>query len=412
MEPARRADPTRRSASCPPVRAFDITQVLRYSSAEYEALEGLANVAGVVDRLLRVPIFYKVLLANSLIVVIGAAIGTYLTGERVRANPQESQASISALFVLGGLLVSVVVNFVVLRLALLPLKALTEAVEEVRRGNFLARARKVRIGDPQVDELTDTLNAMLDEVETYRKEVRKLSSQAISAQEEERKRIARELHDETAQALTSLLVRLRIAERASTLEEIKAGIGAVRDLATRTLDEVRKMAVELRPSALDDLGLVPALQWYTKQYAEDHRVELEFHTEGFDQRLPADVELVLYRVIQEALTNVAKHSRARRVKVLVSREGDVAKATIQDDGRGFDVSDTLQSRERGLGLFGMQERLALVGGNLKIDSVVGIGTRVEAAVPPRQPAPDAPARQLSSATDEAEVVAGGSGAGG
>ena len=369
--------------------------------------EGEKPVAGLLDRLLRMPIFYKVLLANSLIVVTGATIGTYLTTEHVRAYPNQSHEDMIALFVLVGLAVSLVVNFVVLQAALLPLKVLARTVEEVRQGNFRARARKVRVNDPQVDQLTDTLNGMLDEVEAYREEVQKLSSQAISAQEEERKRVARELHDETAQSLTSLLVRLRIAEKAGSVEEIRAAIAEVRELTARTLEEVRKLALELRPSALDDLGLVPALQWYTKQYAERHGVVVDFRSVGLDERLPAEMELVLYRVIQEALTNVAKHAQAQRVEVMLQRQGGVIRASVQDDGRGFDAAAMLQSRERGLGLFGMQERLALVGGHFHVESAIRQGTRIDAEVPLDKVWLNGRAGAQDAAVAEAAGAAGG-----
>lgn len=333
------------------------------------------------DRFLSIPIFHKVLLANSLIVLVGAFVGTDLTVRWVQQNPGGSSVDIVVPFILGGLAFSVIVNFVVLKLALSPLDTLAETVEGVRQGDFHARARVIRVRDPQTDELRETLNAMLDAVESYRDEVQQLSQAAISAQEEERKRVARELHDETAQSLTSLLVRLRIAERASSVEEMRAAIAEVRELAGRTLDEVRNLAVELRPSALDDLGLVPALRWYTKQYAERHGIEVDFEARSLGERLAGLVELVFYRVIQEALTNVAKHAGARHVSILLERSGDTVRATIRDDGQGFDVAATLRSRERGLGLFGMHERLTLVGGDLRIESETGRGTRVVAEVP-------------------------------
>jgi two-component system, NarL family, sensor histidine kinase UhpB len=333
------------------------------------------------DQFLSIPIFHKVLLANSLILVVGAFVGTDLTAYYIQQNPGGSPVDIVVPLIVGGLTFSIVINFVVLKLALSPLDTLVATVEGVRQGDFHARARETRVRDPQTDELRETLNAMLDAVERYRYEVQLLSQAAISAQEEERKRVARELHDETAQSLTSLLVRLRIAERASSVEEMRDAIAEVRELTTRTLDEVRNLAVELRPSALDDLGLVPALRWYTKQYASRHGLAVEFEASNLDERLPSQVELVFYRVIQEALTNVAKHADAQSVSVRLDRSGDVITATIQDDGQGFDVDSTLRSRERGLGLFGMHERLTLVGGDVKVESEAGHGTRVVARVP-------------------------------
>src|SRR5207248_4478893 len=133
------------------------------------------------------------------------------------------------------------------------------AIEEVHRGNYTARASHVAIGDPEVDQLIDTMNSMLDGLERYREHVGRLSRQVLTAQEEERQRIARELHDETAQSLTSLLIGLRMLEKAATPQEVSARITELRGQTGRTLEEVRKMAVDLRPSTLDDLGLAAAL---------------------------------------------------------------------------------------------------------------------------------------------------------
>jgi signal transduction histidine kinase len=155
-------------------------------------------------------------------------------------------------------------------------------------------------------------------------------------------------------------------------------------LTADTLEAVRKLAVELRPATLDDLGLVAALEGYTDSYGSRMPVRVAFSAEGFDDRddrLPPQVELVLYRVVQEALTNVAKHAGAGEVHVELRRRRDEVIAAVADDGQGFDVEDTMRSRERGLGLFGMQERLALVGGQLVIDSSPGRGTRIHARVP-------------------------------
>jgi two-component system sensor histidine kinase UhpB len=214
--------------------------------------------------------------------------------------------------------------------------------------------------------------------------LQKLSEQVLAAQEDERKRIARELHDETAQALTTLLIHLKILERARSASEIRGQINELRELTAETLEAVRKLAVELRPATLDDLGLLAALEAYAEGYAARIPLRVNFAARGFkdgDGRLPPQVELVLYRVVQEALTNAAKHARADAVRIQLDRSPDEVVAIVTDDGQGFDVEDMMRSRERGLGLFGMQERLALVQGQLVIDSEPGRGTRVEARVP-------------------------------
>ena len=233
--------------------------------------------------------------------------------------------------------------------------------------------------------LLENIRRQLEESHQYRGQLRRLSSQILIAQEEERKRIARELHDDTAQALTSLLVRLRLLERAASLKDAKVNLGDLRELTASTLEGVRQLALDLRPSVLDDLGLVPALQWQIDNFGQRWGIEVHFQATGLNGRLPADLELVLYRVAQEALTNVAKHAGARRVSVSLERQGRRLRLAVEDDGRGFRVKRALSSKERGLGLFGMQERLALVGGKLSIDSRPGSGTKVVAEVPLRPP---------------------------
>jgi two-component system sensor histidine kinase UhpB len=330
---------------------------------------------------LGVPIFYKVLVANSAIVVLGAVLGTWLTVQHGRIDPDRSSGELVALFAFGGIALSVLVNFVVLKAAFLPLASLERAVEAVRHGNLQARAGHVAFGDPQVDQLIDTMNSMLDGLEHYREQVRLLSRQVLIAQEEERQRIARELHDETAQSLTSLLIGLRIIEKASTPDEISTWIAELRSQTGRTLEEVRKMAVDLRPSTLDDLGLAAALQWYVDEFARRTRTLAVFQASGLDNRLADDVEVVVYRIVQEALTNVAKHADASHVEVCVSREDGAVVARVTDNGHGFDVPTAMGSRERGLGLFGMQERVSLVGGTIQITSLPGQSTSVSIRIP-------------------------------
>jgi two-component system sensor histidine kinase UhpB len=335
----------------------------------------------VARRILGVPIFTKVLVANSAIVVLGAVFGTWLTVQYRQFEPDRSSGELVVVFALVGLSLCLLVNVVVLKAAFRPLASLERAIEEVRRGNYTARAAHVAIGDPEVDQVIDTLNAMLDGLERYREQVGWLSRQVLTAQEEERQRIARELHDETAQSLTSLLIGLRMIEKATTPQDISARVAELRAQTGRTLEEVRKMAVDLRPSTLDDLGLAAALQWYTHDFARRTRTQVRLTANGLNRRLSDDVEVVVYRIVQEALTNVAKHADARSVDVSVTCAQSYLEAAITDDGRGFDVDAIMSSRERGLGLFGMQERVALVGGTLQMSSQPGRGCRVSMSIP-------------------------------
>jgi signal transduction histidine kinase len=208
-----------------------------------------------------------------------------------------------------------------------------------------------------------------------------MSSQVLTAHEAERKRIARELHDDTAQALTSILVRLRLLERTADDANILRNVEELRELTSGALDSVRRMAMDLRPAALDDLGLVPALHAYAERFSENWPTEVSVSADSLRRRLPANIELVLYRVVQEALTNVAKHSSAATAHVSLSRSRNEVTLQVQDDGVGFDPAGKTESNGTGLGLFGMRERLALVNGDVQIESVKGQGTKITARAP-------------------------------
>jgi signal transduction histidine kinase len=201
---------------------------------------------------------------------------------------------------------------------------------------------------------------------------------AVEAQELERRRLARELHDETGQALTSILLGLKALEERMADPASRAAAEELRELVVSTLQDVRRLAVELRPSALDDFGLVAALERLTASFTEQTGISVDFQTALADERLPGEVETALYRIVQESLTNVVKHARARRVSILLARKGGTVKAVVEDDGQGFD--EATQTGD-GYGLVGMRERLALLGGRLEVESGRDAGTTIAAEVP-------------------------------
>ena len=209
-----------------------------------------------------------------------------------------------------------------------------------------------------------------------------LLSRAISAQEEERSRIARELHDETGQALSAVLVGLRGVEEAKSLEEVRAMVARLRDITSQTIRDVGRIARGLRPSTLDDLGLLAALQRYGDELHAARGIDVRITGEQ-TARLPSDTETTLYRIIQEALTNVARHADAHVVTVSIERRNGAVRATIHDDGRGFDVPTALGTfgGERTLGLVGIQERASLLGGTVAIESQPGGGARIVVELP-------------------------------
>lgn len=207
----------------------------------------------------------------------------------------------------------------------------------------------------------------------------------IDAQEAERARVARDLHDETGQALTSVLLGLRLVETSlerpvPDLDDAKRRTAEVRELVADALADVRQLAFDLRPTVLDDVGLVAALRRLTGDLAARHRLALDLTLDGLDDdgRFPTAVETVVYRVVQEALTNVVRHARATRARVDLAVAGGCLRAAVTDDGAGFDPA---APRRRSLGLAGMGERTALAGGRVDITSAPGAGTTVVLEVP-------------------------------
>lgn len=199
----------------------------------------------------------------------------------------------------------------------------------------------------------------------------------VEAQEVERALLARELHDETGQALTSILLGLKSLEARVDTDDGRVAVTELRDLVVSTLQDVRRLAVELRPAALDDFGLVPAIERLRDTIAEQGGVSVDVHSSLGDERLPAETETALYRIVQEALTNVLKHAEANRVTVLLSQTEKTVALVVQDDGKGFELENL---RDGGVGLIGMQERMGLLGGRLTVESGEGAGTMLKAEV--------------------------------
>lgn len=200
----------------------------------------------------------------------------------------------------------------------------------------------------------------------------------VAAQELERRRLARELHDETGQALSSILLGLKTLEESVGSAEGRRAVSDVRELVVATLQDVRRLAIELRPKVLDDFGLVPALERLTDTFGVQTGIGVRFESGLTDERLPTEVETALYRIVQESLTNIVKHSRARNISIVLVRKPGAVAAVIEDDGQGFDPAT---ARADGFGLVGMRERVGLLDGRLQIESIEGAGTTLVAEVP-------------------------------
>ena len=237
----------------------------------------------------------------------------------------------------------------------------------------------------RVDQITEENSRLFQELIAGERRYRRLAKAVWVVQEEERRRIARELHDGLGQNLTALKIQLEIL----TLEAQRTGsalgpkVAAVLSGATQILEEARELSHLLRPQILDDLGLEPALRWLGRTLSERAGLEVEVDTIGIEDRLEPELETVIFRVVQEALTNVVKHAKAPTVRVELERMGPWAVLSVTDRGCGFDV-DQVFGREavpKGSGLGNIRDRVELFGGKLNIRTASGRGTRIEVRLP-------------------------------
>jgi two-component system sensor histidine kinase UhpB len=265
-----------------------------------------------------------------------------------------------------------------------PLERLIEEMEKVdlsRPGPLLPRSID---GVGETEEVERIELAFLRMMQRLEAERRRAGSAALQAQEEERARVARDLHDEVNQSLTGLLLRLE-AVREEAPPELEAEVDETKALANRAMRELLALARQLRPTALDDLGLTAAIGGQVEQVARAG-LEARLEADGDFTDLDDDVQLVVYRVAQEAITNAARHSEAKRIEVTLRRSADGVELDVADDGRGF----VFEQSERGLGIGGMRERALLVGAELTIESRPDQGTTVHLEV---KPPPDAEASE-------------------
>ncbi len=332
-------------------------------------------------RLLRVRLFYKILIANAAILLMGTIGGALLSGVlRDRGDGRFPLAWVVA-FTLGGILATMLVNALIVQVALRPLSLLEETAARVQSGDVDARVPYSPLLDVELEHLTGTFNGMLDNLESYRQRLSGIAARAMNAEEQERMRIARELHDDTAQYLAALLIRLRLIRSAEDSRARDAALDEFRTEIGEALERVRRFARGLRPPALDELGLVPALESHVRALSESVGVAIRVDAEPIEHLLTQQAELALYRIAQEAISNAIRHAEPSRVTVRIAPERGTVVLVVTDDGAGFHVDEVAGRDDRGLGLFGMQERAAYVGGSVRIQSQPGVGTEVEAVIP-------------------------------
>lgn len=318
-------------------------------------------------------------------------------------------------FGLSALVVALFLSWGMARSLVRPIGQLNAAAQSISQGDLSQPTPE--LGSDEIGELSRSLDAMrialkksLDEMQdwnteleakvevrtkqledSYREIERKeaargeLLRKILTAQEEERKRIARELHDETTQSLLGLLMKLEAASKtpseASSIDSDM--LMDVKNLAVETLDNVRRIIHDLRPSVLDDLGLLSAIRWYAEARFGSVAIKARVELTGEDRSLAPEIETALFRVVQEAIANIVRHAEAHNAVISVELEDAAVRIEVEDDGKGFDVEAIRRQADKavGLGLLGMEERIALLGGRFQIESNPGGGTRLVIEVP-------------------------------
>ncbi|MAU11835.1 MAG: ATPase [Anaerolineaceae bacterium] len=267
-----------------------------------------------------------------------------------------------------------------------PLLDLVDAAQAVGNGNFSYRV--TRWADDEIGKLTDAFNSMIEalgkaDAERIEREQSRVQyvHGVITAQEDERKRIARELHDSTSQSLTSLIIGLKTLEDNCQHCRKQTRVVELRSIAGQTLDDVHTLSVQLRPSVLDDLGLPEAIRRHIADYRKRYPINIDLAVTGMDGiRLPTEIETALYRIVQEGLTNIIRHAEAHTASIFIECSTDKVLVVIEDDGKGFEITN-VQHQDGHLGLYGIQERAELLAGALEIESEPGRGTSLFIEIP-------------------------------
>jgi two-component system, NarL family, sensor histidine kinase UhpB len=315
-----------------------------------------------------IPLFWRVFATNAVVLAAAAALTILVFSPGTLSTP----VAVKEMAILAGALTAMlVVNLVLMRRALAPLEQLTTLT---RRVDPYKPGQRIHVADErsEVGELARAFNGMLDRLEAERLES---TRRALAAQESERLRVAQELHDEVGQSLTGVLLQLERARKIAG-SEVTEEVGEAQETTRTSLDNVRRIAQRLRPEALDDLGLVAALTAFSERLGEQTGLRIERRLKRELPPLSYEEELVIYRIAQEALTNVVRHAGAGRAEMSLEQRPDQLTLRVSDDGRGLDGVDF-----EGGGVRGMQERALMIGAHLSIGAGPSGGAEVRLDVP-------------------------------
>lgn len=323
----------------------------------------------------------RIAIGNSVIIIIGALAGTAVTHTLTEKG---EELALMLLIAAGGLSVSILLNYLIIHSALKPLSDLQRFVEQIQAGKILSSPIKLSNPDPQSSQLATILSQLVSQLDTRNQELRAASRRAIHAQEEERKRIASELHDETGQLLVTLTLKLeRLKNNCIEIEdESSSRFDEAHQYARSALESLRKVTTGLRPAVLDDLGLIPAIRWYARTNLEEAGIRLNFQAPETPFDLPAELNTTLFRVAQECINNIVRHSHAHNASITLQSTSSAVSLHVEDDGQGFLTENTAEHTNRQhWGLLGIQERVSLVGGIVNLVSQPGKGTQLGISIP-------------------------------
>jgi two-component system, NarL family, sensor histidine kinase UhpB len=315
----------------------------------------------------------QVVAANVVLVALTLFAASLAAGLDLTVSDQRWSFLILAL----AIVLTLCVNMWMLQRRFAPLERLIRRIETIDPAEPSSHQLPDRDPVEEIDKLSRTFNLLLERIEEER---RRSGTLAMRAQEEERRRLARDLHDEVNQALTAILLRLEALAQDSPdsrVEEVKE----LKRLVNQAMEELLNLARQLRPSALDDHGLMPAVEAQLKRFSARTGIEVTLNSEGDPDALPEDVQTAVYRILQEALANIGRHAGAMAVAVDIEAEGERLELRVRDDGEGFDPAAMTHrngggGHGAGLGLSGMAERARLAGGELDVRSAPGGGTTV------------------------------------
>jgi two-component system sensor histidine kinase UhpB len=336
-------------------------------------------IANLRTRLTRLSLFQRIIIGNGIIIVFGAVIGTLVTRHLAQ---QAADWWLIMLFAAGGIALSLLINFWIVSAALNPLHDLGRLAKRLQSGDPTVELKNP---DPYITRMAETLRSLFMQLEERNRELQALSERAIEAQEEERRAIAQSLHDDTGQALSMLIIQLdRIDERIPAEEkELKKQVAGARELASNSLAELRRILSGLRPAILDDLGLVPAIRWFARTNLEKVGIHVVVKAPGVPLELSPAITTTLFRIVQEAISNIVRHAGAGSVAIVLQLNGGSVQLRIEDDGRGFDPGNASRDAVelQRLGLLGIRERAELLGGEVEIESAPEKGTRLQVSIP-------------------------------